>query len=128
MYPLLINEGQLIEFGYYSGIVSAVDDMRELYPVLFDKYDQCTVPHSEYSNREKFMAFECKVRAGMEPRKTATQLRKESNGLYRLRSRLNERKNNTKYRPLTEKEIIHIIELLEGTPAHEFAQKLQVKS
>jgi hypothetical protein len=90
--------------------------------------EQLSAPHTEYSNREKFMAHECRVKAGIEPRKTATELRKQSNGLYKASLTLNERKNNTKYRPLTETEIIHIIELLEGTAAQKFAIELQSKS
>ena len=40
-YPITVNHKIIKEFGYYAGIVSEVDSLREKYPKVFANFDSC---------------------------------------------------------------------------------------
>jgi len=50
-FPLTLEYNQFIEFGYYSGIVSQVDELIKKYPVQFKDFEKCE-PEKNQSQEE----------------------------------------------------------------------------
>ncbi len=46
-YPFIITKKAIVDYGYYSGIVSTIDDLKQDHLFIFKEFDKCTI-HAQH--------------------------------------------------------------------------------
>lgn len=56
-YPVIISDKVIEKYGYYSGIISEIENLVSKYPTLFSSFHQCSNQSSENTEKENILSF-----------------------------------------------------------------------